>query len=66
MNTLSTPKKLYKSRNKWLAGVAGGVAEYFNIDPTIVRVIWLILALAYGAGILAYIIAWLVVPKNPN
>lgn len=63
---MSTPKKLYRSRNKWIAGVAGGIAEYFNLDPTIVRVIWLILALAYGAGILAYIIAWLLVPQNPN
>jgi phage shock protein PspC (stress-responsive transcriptional regulator) len=63
---MSTPKKLYRSKNKWLAGVAGGIAEYFNIDPTIVRVVWLILALAYGAGILAYIIGWLVIPQNPN
>jgi phage shock protein C len=63
---LSTPKKLYRSKNKWLAGVAGGVAEYLNLDPTIVRIVWLILSLAYGVGILAYIIAWLVVPQNPN
>lgn len=63
---MSTHKKLYRSRNRWLAGVAGGIAEYFNIDPTIVRVVWLILALAYGAGILAYIVAWLVIPQNPN
>jgi len=63
---MSTPKKLYRSRNKWIAGVAGGLAEYFNIDPTIVRVVWLILALAYGAGILAYLIAWLIIPQSPN
>jgi len=63
---LENPKKLYRSKNKWLAGVCGGIAEYFNLDPIIIRVIWLVLALAYGAGILAYIIAWLLIPKNPN
>jgi phage shock protein C len=63
---LENPKKLYRSKNKWLAGVCGGIAEYFNLDPIIIRVIWLVLSLAYGAGILAYIIAWLLIPKNPN
>jgi len=63
---LENPKKLYRSKNKWLAGVCGGIAEYFNLDPIIIRVIWLVLALAYGAGVLAYIIAWLLIPKNPN
>ncbi|HIH88534.1 TPA: PspC domain-containing protein [Candidatus Bathyarchaeota archaeon] len=63
---MENPKKLYRSKNKWLAGVCGGIAEYFNLDPIIIRVIWLVLALAYGAGILAYIIAWLLIPKNPN
>jgi len=63
---LENPKKLYRSKNKWLAGVAGGIAEYFNVDPTIVRVVWLVLALAYGVGLLAYLIGWLVIPKNPN
>lgn len=63
---MENPKKLYRSKNKWLAGVAGGIAEYFNVDPTIVRVVWLVLALAYGVGLLAYLIGWLVIPKNPN
>ena len=63
---MENPKKLYRSKNKWLAGVCGGIAEYFNLDPIIIRVIWLVLALAYGAGVLAYIIAWLLIPKNPN
>jgi len=63
---LENPKKLYRSKNKWLAGVCGGIAEYFNLDPILIRVIWLVLSLAYGVGILAYIIAWLLIPKNPN
>ena len=63
---MESPKKLYKSKNKWIAGVCGGVAEYFNVDPLIVRVIWLVLALGYGIGVLAYIVAWILIPKNPN
>ncbi len=59
-------KRLYRSvRDKKLAGVCGGVAEYFNIDPTIVRILWLIFSLFYFAGVVAYIIAVLVVPQNP-
>ena len=59
-------KRLYRSvRDKNLAGVCGGVAEYFNIDPTIVRILWLIFSLFYFAGVVAYIIAVLVVPQNP-
>lgn len=58
-------KRLYRSvRDKKLAGVCGGVAEYFNIDPTIVRILWLIFSLFYFAGVVAYIIAVLVVPQN--
>jgi len=63
---LETPKKLYRSKNKWIAGVCGGIAEYFNVDPLIIRIIWLVLVLGYGVGILAYFIAWLLIPKNPN
>ena len=46
-----------------LAGVCGGIAEYFGIDPTIVRIIWLIVTLFGGAGIIAYILCWLFIPK---
>jgi phage shock protein C len=63
---LASSKRLYRSNNKWIAGVCGGVAEYFNVDPLIVRVIWLVLALGYGVGVLAYIVAWILIPKNPN
>lgn len=59
-------KKLYRSRkDRVLFGVCGGIAEYFNIDPTIVRIAWVILTLIYGVGILLYIILALIVPKEP-
>lgn len=59
-------KRLYLSNtNKKLAGVCGGIAEYFGIDPTIIRVLWIICSLAFGSGILAYLICWLVIPKQP-
>ena len=50
------------SRDKKIAGVCAGVAHYFDIDPTIVRVIWGVLAFCYGAGIVAYIILWIIAP----
>jgi len=49
-----------------IAGVCGGIAEYFKIDPTIVRVIAVILLIAGSAGFWAYLILWIVVPKNPT
>lgn len=56
-------KKLYKSQtDRKICGVCGGIAEYFGIDPTIIRLIWAIVALFYGTGILIYIIAALVLP----
>lgn len=56
-------KKLYKSNNRMIYGVCAGVAEYFGIDPTIVRLIWTALALS-GTGILLYIVAAIVMPEN--
>ena len=59
-------KKLYKSiQNKMLDGVCGGIAEYFGIDPTVVRLIWALFSLMGGCGILAYIIAAIIIPRNP-
>jgi len=49
-----------------LAGMCGGIAEYFNVDPVLVRLAWIMLTLAGGAGILGYIIAWIIIPKNPD
>lgn len=59
-------KKLYKSRERILCGVCGGIAEYFNIDPTLVRVIWAVLVFCFGTGILAYIVAALIIPEIPD
>lgn len=59
-------KKLYKSnQNKMLDGVCGGIAEYFGIAPTVVRLIWALFSLMGGCGILAYIIAAIIIPRNP-
>ncbi|MBT8380394.1 MAG: PspC domain-containing protein [Ignavibacteria bacterium] len=58
--------KLYRSTSdKMLGGVSGGLAEYFDIDSTIVRVLFVVLTLVGGGGILAYIILWIVVPEKP-
>lgn len=51
-------------RNKKIAGVCAGVARYLNADPTLVRVVWLILALGFGVGFLGYIAAWIVIPSD--
>ncbi len=59
-------KKLYLSEtDKKLCGVCGGIAEYFGIDSTLVRLLWAVLSLFFGSGIVAYIIAALVIPKSP-
>ena len=56
-------KRLMRSSfDKKIAGVCAGVAHYLDIDPTIVRVIWGVLAFCYGAGIIAYIILWIIAP----
>lgn len=60
-------KRLYKSKeNRMLDGVCGGIAEYFNFDPTIVRLAWAIFSLAGGSGVLAYIIALIIIPEKPR
>ncbi len=60
------PKKLYKSNhNKMIDGVCGGIAEYFNIDPTLVRLGVVLLSLLGFSGILAYIIAAIIIPRAP-
>ena len=60
-------KRLYKSNpNKVLDGVCGGIAEYFNIDPTLVRLGWVVFCALGGSGVLAYIVAALIIPRNPE
>lgn len=58
-------KRLYKSNeNKMIDGVCGGIAEYFNIDPTLVRLAWVLFCAMGGSGFLAYIIAALIIPRS--
>lgn len=58
-------KKFYLSQtDKKIGGVCGGLAEYFDIDPLLVRIGFLVLVLGFGTGILAYIIVWLLAPKG--
>jgi phage shock protein C len=60
------PKRLYRSRkDRILGGVCGGMGNYLNLDPVLVRVIWAALLFAAGVGFLAYIIAWIIVPEEP-
>lgn len=58
-------KRLYRSRKeKMVAGVCGGLAEYFEIDPVIIRLAWLMFAV-FGVGIITYILAIIIVPEEP-
>lgn len=58
-------KRLYRSKkDKIIAGVCGGIGNYLGIDPVVVRLVWVLLALCGGAGILAYILAWIIIPKE--
>lgn len=60
-----TPKKLYRSNNGMIAGVCGGIANYFGWDPTLVRVGYILLSIFTAfTGVIAYLILWLVVPKQ--
>lgn len=56
-------KRLTLSQDKKLAGVCGGFAEYFGIDPTLIRIIWLVLVVCGGVGLLAYLICWALMPQ---
>lgn len=60
-------KRLYRSNdNSIICGVCGGIAEYFNIDPSLVRLGWVIFCAVGGSGLLAYFIAALVIPRQPS
>jgi phage shock protein C len=59
-------RKLYRSRtNSMIAGVCGGLGEYLNVDPTILRVVAVLLIFADGIGLLAYIVGWIIIPRRP-
>lgn len=60
-------KRLYKSReNKMIDGVYGGIAEYFSIDPTLVRLGWVLFCTLGGSGVIAYIIGAIIIPRRPD
>ena len=64
---MTEKKKLQRSRtNRMIAGVCGGLGEYFNIDPTLIRLAAVFFALWWGGGILLYLIAWFVIPEEPE
>lgn len=63
---MDQPKRLYRSRNeKMIAGIAGGLGEYFNIDPTLVRLLFVLFTFTGGPGLVAYIIMLIIVPEEP-
>ena len=62
---MSAPR-LYRGRDKKIAGVCSGIAEYFGWDPTVVRLAWVIFMMVGGSGVLAYIIAMVVMPERPD
>ncbi|MCD6247010.1 MAG: PspC domain-containing protein [Candidatus Diapherotrites archaeon] len=66
---MSTTKKkrLYRSRkDRILGGVCGGIAEYMDTDPSLIRLLWVLVCLFWGLGIILYLAAWLIIPENPE
>ncbi|MBI5225596.1 PspC domain-containing protein [Candidatus Micrarchaeota archaeon] len=60
-------KRLYRSRDeKIIGGVCAGIGKYFNVDPVLVRLLFVILAWAGGLGIVLYLVAWLITPLEPE
>jgi phage shock protein C len=58
-------KRLYRSeKEKMIAGICGGIAEHLETDPTIIRLLWAVGTLFYGIGLLAYLIAWIIIPEK--
>ena len=57
-------KKLERTKNKVLGGVCSGLGKYFNIDPIIIRLLWLMSVLTFGVGVIGYIVAWIVIPEE--
>ncbi|MCK9218915.1 MAG: PspC domain-containing protein [Bacteroidales bacterium] len=63
----SEVKRLYRSKtDRMIGGVCGGFGKYFNLDPVLMRLIWVILFFCGGVGFLAYIIAWIIIPEEPT
>ena len=63
---MSDYKKLYRTRDKKICGVCGGIAEYFELDPTIIRLLWIVMAFfSCMLGVIAYLVCALVIPQQP-
>ena len=63
---MASTRKLYRSTtNRQLAGVCGGLADYFNLDATLIRVLFIVLAVLGGSGVVLYLAMWIIVPKQP-
>jgi phage shock protein C len=65
MDTMDGRQLTRSQTNKRIAGVCGGIAEYFDIDPTLVRVAFVVAALVGGPGLLLYVVLWIVLPRGP-
>jgi len=64
---MSSPKRLERAgTNRWIAGVCGGLGAYFNLDPTVIRLIFIVAFFGFGTGLLVYLVLWLVMPLNPS
>jgi phage shock protein C len=63
---MNEPKRLTRSKEKMIAGVCTGLANYINIDPTIMRILFVLIAFAGGASLLVYIIMWIVMPEEKS
>ncbi|BBE20697.1 PspC domain protein [Aquipluma nitroreducens] len=63
---MTSPKRLYRSKEKKIGGVCAGLADYFDIDPTIMRVLFVVIAFLGGASLLAYLIMWIIVPEEKS
>ncbi|HEX6676643.1 MAG TPA: PspC domain-containing protein [Actinomycetes bacterium] len=63
---MEATRKLYRSRSdRKLGGVCGGLASYFNLDPTLMRVLFVVLAVLGGSGVILYLALWIIVPNEP-
>lgn len=66
-DTSHQPRRLFRSMSdRYLSGVCGGFAEYFQVDPLLVRIIWVASVFVGGVGLISYIAAWIIVPENPH
>jgi phage shock protein C len=66
-HAMAETRKLYRSRsNRQVAGVCGGLAEYFNMDATLIRILFVVLAVLGGSGLVLYLAMWIIVPNEPS